>query len=677
MAGLYERIFHRPVFFTALLAASMFTYFGAQGSFATGILTTLQRDFKLKSSEIGLILTINDITGLIVVTPLAYFGAKSHRPRVIGILSLIFALGCIISTFPQFIGDSGRGSSGDSLANDTSGSPSSSQSAAVCVPVDELDEGSSPDQCSAKEEAASGAQYHRAFWLFIGQALCGIGGAGYFPLGISYIDDGVKKTSASIHVASLFMMGSLCPVFAFGISAFVLSYHTDFYKIDVNELGYDDSDPRWIGAWWLGYMLYGAILILTSIPYFFFPKKWPHRKDKADEAGESSVPLEKVDPDSRNIYNMNSLMPKEGTSLKEIIKGYFFAMGRLLSNVTYVTCLIAVCAQLALLAGFFSFVGRYIQTQYDVTPSNTSVILGCIMTPAGFFGNFFGGLIVKKLKLSLKGLAKMAGLICLVVVLLTPLNFAVGCSNRPIAGITVPYPGENELKAFPSCLEECMECPSGTYAPVCGPDGITYLTPCHAGCTELHDFNTEEGSEVSTKTKVYTGCTCMGSNMTAGDEPFPFPHDDFEGVPHACPRDCFTRLVGFLVIFGVTALVNSLIKNPSFMLKLRCVEDRDRAISLGLGSLLIRVLGFVPAPIYFGAAIQKTCLYFQEQCGKTGNCLIYDMDRLRNTIFGLVLILKIVSALGYTLSYFSVRRDKQGRYRHTQLCCSSEKQTPA
>ena len=35
------------------------------------------------------------------------------------------------------------------------------------------------------------------------------------------------------------------------------------------------TDPRWIGAWWMGFLLVGALAIVSSLPMLFFPRRLP------------------------------------------------------------------------------------------------------------------------------------------------------------------------------------------------------------------------------------------------------------------------------------------------------------------------------------------------------------------------------------------------------------------
>ena len=43
----------------------------------------------------------------------------------------------------------------------------------------------------------------------------------------------------------------------------------------------------------------------------------------------------------------------------------------------------------------------------------------------------------------------------------------------------------------PTCVQDC-ECLSHSFEPVCGQDGLTYFSPCRAGCFNKTDYNNEK-----------------------------------------------------------------------------------------------------------------------------------------------------------------------------------------
>ncbi|NXO20019.1 SO1C1 protein, partial [Cisticola juncidis] len=86
----------------------------------------------------------------------------------------------------------------------------------------------------------------------------------------------------------------------------------------------------------------------------------------------------------------------------------------------------------------------------------------------------------------------------------------------------------------------------------------------------------------------------------------------------------------------------------------RCVQPELKALALGLFTLSIRMLAGIPAPVYFGAAIDTTCLKWgSTSCGKRGACRFYDSNANRNVFLGLGAILRgpsyLIGIIFYTL----------------------------
>lgn len=50
-----------------------------------------------------------------------------------------------------------------------------------------------------------------------------------------------------------------------------------------DEIKLDHKDLRWVGAWWLGFLVASCLLFLTAMPYLFFPREMP--KEVRDVGG--------------------------------------------------------------------------------------------------------------------------------------------------------------------------------------------------------------------------------------------------------------------------------------------------------------------------------------------------------------------------------------------------------
>ena len=60
--------------------------------------------------------------------------------------------------------------------------------------------------------------------------------------------------------------------------------------------GLKPGDPRWIGAWWMSYLISAAILIVCSIFILGYPKHVPGAREKREKAIASGE-LPKEDKD--------------------------------------------------------------------------------------------------------------------------------------------------------------------------------------------------------------------------------------------------------------------------------------------------------------------------------------------------------------------------------------------
>lgn len=60
-----------------------------------------------------------------------------------------------------------------------------------------------------------------------------------------------------------------------------------------------------------------------------------------------------------------------------------------------------------------------------------------------------------------------------------------------------------------------------------------------------------------------------------------------------------------MIIVCIVNFIGATGRCSNFLVQLRCVEERDKAVSLGFGFALLSLFGFVPSPILFGYILGK------------------------------------------------------------------------
>lgn len=156
------------------------------------------------------------------------------------------------------------------------------------------------------------------------------------------------------------------------------------------------------------------------------------------------------------------------------------------------------------------------------------------------------------------------------------------------------------------------------FAPICGENNITYISACHAGCSE--EFY-ENGM------KFYSNCECIkkNSNLTLPS----YKSSGGSAKAGSCFIDCLPKFYAFLFFLCLNKFMGGTEATANFLIGVRCVEKRDKAVSIGLATSILSLFAIIPSPIFFGWIIDRTCLFWGKTCSKKGNCWLYDTNIMR------------------------------------------------
>ncbi|XP_069749157.1 solute carrier organic anion transporter family member 2B1-like [Narcine bancroftii] len=337
-------VFCHGMLHLSMLLASIF--------FKTSI-SNIEKQFGFSSKISGILTAVHEIGSIVLMGFVSYFGTKAHRPRVVSLGGFLVAMSGFLTTVPHFI-------NGPYVYNQmTMNSTDLCQvkESKIALPSEDL-------ECNNDGNTGSNVI---AIFIFT-QLLRGIGMVPIQPFGLSYIDDFGSERNIPIYMGILYSIAFVGPALAFMLSSAVLQFYVDIDKSLKVEL--TSSDPRWVGAWWLGFILIASLVALTSIPYFFFPRAMP--KEGLEELkGRESKPKLLL----KSVTIESTL---QNNTLGKFIKSFPITLIEMLRNPIFLFAVIAKCSFSIVISGQATFLPKYMEKQFSIATPFANFLIGTI-----------------------------------------------------------------------------------------------------------------------------------------------------------------------------------------------------------------------------------------------------------------------------------------------------------
>ncbi|XP_065222460.1 solute carrier organic anion transporter family member 74D-like [Planococcus citri] len=536
------------------------------GSYFIGTLSTIEKNYNMSSRMSGIITGIWDLGSLVTNIVITYIAAKGHRTRWVAAGMFLAGISCFMKILPYLV--FGPGQNVKMYTKEYKDIFSEN----MLNNLTQIDKMSTNVNCGADNSMVD----IFAFCIFfVSSIVLGMGTAVYWTCGAAYLDDNARKNIVPVLLAVVQSIRLFGPTIGFLISSYALKIYIEPNLTPT----INNEDPRWVGAWWIGWYPIGVLCWVSAALLVMFPRTLPR-----------AALRRQTDPQEPENLSWNDFK----VSLTRIMK----------NKVVVLNSFSSVCFAMGLMA-YWTFMPKYMESQFRLSASKSNFLTGTVGILSNALGIMTAGLVISKLKPSPRFLAGWN----VFVEFLDCIGHAsyswLSCPEQPFHGHW------NDDHHTWNLTESCnvkYQCGNDIqYAPVCDMSrGIAYYSSCHAGCQKSSRIN---------DTLMYHNCSCV---------------PDFGSVTDGiCPIDCSKNILIFVIILGTLSFTSATGRSANTLIQFRCVDDKDKSLSIGVTEGLLSLLAYMPAPIFFGIIMDWACTVWGDNCGSRGNCWIYDSGRLQ------------------------------------------------
>ena len=223
-----------------------------------------------------------------------------------------------------------------------------------------LDKRNFTSDCSPSDDAA--------YAIFVmGNMLIAIGAVPLYTIGLAYLDEIVHPKYISIHIGVYYTMAVLGPAFGYIVGSSLLSVYVDPWV----DTTLTTSDPAWVGAWWISFVMSGILCLFLAIPFLMFPRylsdSYLIRQERAKEMAKI-YPSKYANEDNLTI----------------IVKMFPIHIKRLIFNSSFMLASFGLASMFLLVSGLVSFGPKYFENQFQLSATFSGLLSGGIgITSAG------------------------------------------------------------------------------------------------------------------------------------------------------------------------------------------------------------------------------------------------------------------------------------------------------
>lgn len=221
-----------------------------------------------------------------------------------------------------------------------------------------------------------------------------------------------------------------------------------------------------------------------------------HRTLNNNEFDEKQMLMNKLPPSTASFNSIDyGQMPVEKIVTAKPSKSalqnrsFLATINRLIRNRILVCRIASTVLHILPISGFYTFLPKYLENQFRLTASDASFISGIAGILVMGIGIFSSGIVMRKFNPNPRLVSRWIAIATFIYAVGMLSLTTIGCSQSEIVSSNsfISVSASINHNQTRSCLD--CNCADGQFAPICSSSGITYVSPCVAGCTRQSEHN--------------------------------------------------------------------------------------------------------------------------------------------------------------------------------------------